>query len=125
MYGLVYDASKKLKVWIPGKTDVVDDSMSWSIPKWPNRESASTRGHRSAAQNGQYSAPTKSTSGFPAAYRGACPVTTVGGVSPASRAVMPTASKVETGTAVRSRRVSGEVSARWITRRVVGVSVNV
>src|ERR1017187_9416280 len=90
-YGLVYDASKKLKVWIPGNTDVVEDSMSWSIPKWPNRESASTRGHRSAAQNGQYSAPTKSTSGFPAAYRGACPVTPVGGGGPADGGLMATA----------------------------------
>ena len=33
-------------------------AVAWRFANWPNRVIATTNGQRSAAQNGQYSAPT-------------------------------------------------------------------
>ncbi len=51
-------APTKLKVWVPGNTESGADCMFFSPVKCPNRDSATINGQRSAAQNGQYSAPT-------------------------------------------------------------------
>ncbi len=48
----------KLNVWVAGNTESWADCMSFKPAKWPNRDRATISGHRSAAQNGQYSAPT-------------------------------------------------------------------
>ncbi len=47
----------KLKVWMSGNTDSGADCMSFNPAKCPKRDRATISGHRSAAQNGQYSAP--------------------------------------------------------------------
>ena len=54
------------------------------------------RGHRSAAQNGQNSAPTNRTSGFPDASSGGWWVSTVGATR-GKVVVTPTESKTEVG----------------------------
>ena len=51
-------APTKLKVWVSGKTERGADCMFFSPVKCPNRDRATISGQRSAAQNGQNSAPT-------------------------------------------------------------------
>ena len=58
---------------MPGNTELGADCMLCSAVKWPKRDRATISGHRSAAQNGQNSAPTKSTSGLPAGGEGGWP----------------------------------------------------
>ena len=94
-----------------GKTVWLADVLSCSSLNFPNRARATTSGQRSAAQKGQNSAPTNSTSGLPCAVRGAWPVTTAGGVRVVPDAVTPTVSKVEVGTEDRVASTAGEVTA--------------
>ncbi len=54
---LAYVEPWNVIVGVLGKTSVADEVVSPSPENVPNRESAITKGHRSAAQKGQYSAP--------------------------------------------------------------------
>ena len=56
----------KLNDWMPEKTESGADWELWRAPNLPNRSSATTRGQRSAAQNGQYSEPDEEHLGPPA-----------------------------------------------------------
>ena len=64
-----------------GNTESWADCMLWRVVKCPNRARATMSGHRSAAQNGQKSAPTNRTSGFPDDTSGGWWVRTVGTTS--------------------------------------------
>ena len=88
----------KVKLWISAKTDSGADCTLCSVVNFPNRDRATTNGHRSEAQNGQNSAPTKSTSGFPFEVRGGCPANTVGAASGVVGALTPIVSKADAGT---------------------------
>src|SRR3954447_11982118 len=93
MYLLVYDAPWKLRVGVLGKTSFGVDAVWPSPVKVPNRARAATTDQRSAAQNGQYSAPTYTMRGLPSAASGA-DVIALGSVLTLPT---PTLSKVATG----------------------------
>ena len=95
----------------PGKTDWVADGLSCSTVNVPKRARATTSGHRSAAQNGQYSAPTNRTSGLPAGRQRRLAGQDGGRREVVPGTVTPTASKVEVGTDDRVARTAGEVTA--------------
>lgn len=100
----------KLNDWMPEKTEREADWELWRVPNLPNRSRATMSGHRSAAQNGQYSEPTKSTSGRPPCESGGCPLRTTGAVSVVPGTVTPTESKVEGVTPARVATTSAEVT---------------
>src|SRR5580693_237725 len=82
-YWLVYLAWRNVQVGVLGKGSAVPapfaaaECMVASPENVPNRLSATIIAQRSAAQYGQYSAPTYSTSGLPLAVR-AAPLMVVG-----------------------------------------------
>src|ERR1044072_1030873 len=57
-WSLVKLAPWKVRVAVSGKTSSLDEVVVPSPDQVPNRDRATTTGHRSAAQKGQYSAPT-------------------------------------------------------------------
>lgn len=62
-----------------GKLSVAEDVIRWRFEKCPNLERATMVGQRSAAQNGQYSAPMYSSSGLPEFISGVCPLRVTSG----------------------------------------------
>ena len=55
----MYDDPWKLRVAVFGyASGAAPLAVAWRLVNCPNRVIATTNGHRSAAQNGQYSAPT-------------------------------------------------------------------
>ena len=100
-YLLVYVDLKKVQVGVLGKTSPVLAECTVLRPeKVPNRLSATTIAHRSAAQYGQYSAPMYSTSGLPPDVSGVPPLIAIG--RPDTPLPAPTALRVLAGTLVVS-----------------------
>ena len=84
----------------------------------PNRLTAAAIAHRSAAQNGQYSPPMYSSSGFPPAVSSGCPVSAFRPVA----APAPTALKVAEGILVMWRATPGSATADAVVARAGGWS---